>query len=185
MPDFYIAIGANLPMGGRTPGDTVAAAAAHLDVAPLRLVALSPVYRTPAFPPGSGPDFANAAALCKADLAPTALLDRLHGVERAMGRVRTGRWGARVIDLDLLAAGDAVLPDAATFRRWHDLPAARQRAEAPDGLVLPHPRLQDRAFVLVPLADIAPDWRHPVTGRTVRAMRDALPAADLAAIRPW
>ena len=101
-----------------------------------------------------------------------------------MGRVRTQRWGQRVIDLDLLAAGDRVLPDPATQRHWMDLPEDQQRRLAPDTLILPHPRLHQRAFVLVPLADVAPDWVHPVLGQSVAQMRDALDPAEVAQIRP-
>ncbi len=64
------------------------------------------------------------------------------------------------------------------------LPPDLQRMRAPDDLILPHPRLQDRAFVLVPLADVAPEWVHPLTGLSVTAMRDRLPTADLADVVP-
>lgn len=101
-----------------------------------------------------------------------------------MGRVRTKRWGQRVIDLDLLAAGDRVLPDARTFAHWRDLPLEAQLVSAPDQLILPHPRLQDRSFVLVPLAEIAPDWVHPILNKTVQQLKDALDPADLAQIKP-
>jgi 2-amino-4-hydroxy-6-hydroxymethyldihydropteridine diphosphokinase len=80
--------------------------------------------------------------------------------------------------------GDLVLPDAQTHRRWRELAPEDQARQAPDQLVLPHPRLQDRAFVLVPLCDVAPDWRHPVLGLTARALLAALPAADVAAVKP-
>lgn len=101
-----------------------------------------------------------------------------------MGRVRTKRWGQRVIDLDLIGAGDRVLPDAQTFAQWHDLPLEVQLERAPDQLILPHPRLQDRSFVLVPLAEIAPDWVHPILNKTVQQLKDALDPADLAQIKP-
>ncbi|HHY02779.1 MAG TPA: 2-amino-4-hydroxy-6-hydroxymethyldihydropteridine diphosphokinase [Paracoccus sp.] len=109
----------------------------------------------------------------------------MHRVETAMGRVRDGgRWGARVIDIDLLAMGDLVLPDAAEQDRWRALAPAEQQQLTPQRLILPHPRLQDRGFVLAPLAEIAPQWRHPQTGKTVAAMLAALGPQGLAGMTP-
>lgn len=103
-----------------------------------------------------------------------------------MGRQRDGsRWGARGIDIDLLAMGDQVAPNAAVQDEWRGLAPDRQQATAPDRLILPHPRMQDRAFVLVPLADVAPQWRHPRTGASVAEMLAALPAAERDALRVW
>lgn len=134
-------------------------------------------WRSPAWPPGSGADFVNAVAMLPRMLPPEAVLARLHRIEAQMGRVRAGRWGTRVLDLDLIAVGPRVRPDVATLRRWMALPPARQAREAPDRLLLPHPRMQDRAFVLLPMAELAPRWRHPVTGRSVAGMVRALPMA--------
>ena len=149
-----------------------------------RIVSVSRFYRTPAFPPGSGPDFVNAVALVASAMAPAEVLAALHDIEMAFGRIRETRWGARTLDLDLLTFGDAVLPDRDTYLAWQDLPPERQRDAAPEQLILPHPRLQDRAFVLIPLAEIAPHLTHPVTGRTVAEMANALPEAEKAAICP-
>jgi 2-amino-4-hydroxy-6-hydroxymethyldihydropteridine diphosphokinase len=179
---FLVALGSNRAEDRADNRNVIQAALGRLAEALGAPRATSRMWRTPAFPPGSGPDFVNACALFDAELSPDAMLAVLHGIEAGMGRERTRRWGPRVIDLDLLAQADSVLPDAATQAAWMHLPADRQRVLAPDRLILPHPRLQDRAFVLVPLAEIAPDWRHPVLGLTVVQMRDALDPADLAGI---
>ena len=144
----------------------------------------SGLYVSPAFPAGIGPDFVNAAMAIRTTMPPDDLLGLMHKVEAEADRTRVVRWGPRTLDLDLVAFGSAVFPNVKVQTLWRDLPAERQKVEMPGELILPHPRLQDRAFVLVPLAQVAPDWVHPVLGRSVVQMRDALPASDVAAIRP-
>lgn len=163
---------------------TVAAALLRISAKLGGALQQSGFYATPAFPAGAGPAFVNAAAVVETDMTPAAILTVLHRIEAEAARTRDLRWGQRTLDLDLIGFGDQVLPDAATFHHWRNLPLAAQQEIAPSQLILPHPRMQDRAFVLVPLADVAPHWRHPVLGRTVTQMRDACPADDLASVTP-
>jgi len=179
-----IAVGSNLPGGGYVPESIVTDAIETLAERTGTVPTVSRFFRTPAFPPGSGPDFVNAALALDWPGSPKALLALLHEVEAEFGRTRRARWEARVLDLDLIALGDTVHPDDDTQTHWRTLsPEAAGRC-APEGLVLPHPRLQDRGFVLVPMAEIAPDWCHPVTGESVTAMLAGLSDAERAEIRP-
>jgi 2-amino-4-hydroxy-6-hydroxymethyldihydropteridine diphosphokinase len=128
-----LGLGANL-------GDPVAnlrRAVGALARAGVRFEALSSLYRTKPWGVTDQPDFVNACALARTDLEPLALLDLVQATEKALGRRRTRRWGPRAIDIDLLFYGEAT---------WRD---AR--------LTLPHPGLMERAFVLLPLAEIAPE----------------------------
>lgn len=183
---ILVALGANLPFGGQPPAKTLCAAVGALADEGFVLQAFSAVYATPCFPVGAGPDYVNAAAaLASPDGADvTQVLAALHRVEARFGRERVQRWGMRTLDVDLVAVGDLVMPDARTQDLWRDLAPEAQIRSTPDQLILPHPRLQDRAFVLVPLADVAGDWRHPRTGKSVREMLAALPPEDVAAVRP-
>lgn len=179
-----VALGGNQPLDGKEPAEVLHDAVAALARAGLDPVALSRFYSTPCFPAGAGPDYVNAAVALQTDLDAADLLSALHAIEAQFGRERTGRWAGRTLDLDLLALDGTVAPDRQTWARWHDLTPAEQRSMAPNQLILPHPRLQDRAFVLVPLADVAPDWRHPILGQTVLDMLSALPHGEIDAIRP-
>ncbi|MGQ0564051.1 MAG: 2-amino-4-hydroxy-6-hydroxymethyldihydropteridine diphosphokinase [Gemmobacter sp.] len=181
-----VALGANLPHDGRTPAQTLTAAIAALPGEGLAVARASRLYATPCFPAGAGPDYVNAAISLRVDPGMTArdVLAALHRVEARFGRARMDRWGMRTLDLDLLAMGQTVLPDAQTAAHWRDLPPVQQIAITPDRLILPHPRLQDRAFVLVPLADVTPRWRHPTLGLTVAQMLRRLPAADRGGVKP-
>jgi 2-amino-4-hydroxy-6-hydroxymethyldihydropteridine diphosphokinase len=181
-----VALGANLPFGATAPSETLRLALASLVANGAEIVAVSRFYQTPCYPAGAGPDYVNAACTMRisAESSPQSVLETLHLVENDYGRKRSQRWGMRTLDLDLIAFGDSVVPDATTQDAWRNLPLAAQKREAPDQLILPHPRLQDRAFVLVPLADVAPDWRHPLLGVTIAEMLMALPEEDRAAMVP-
>ncbi|MEM9579316.1 MAG: 2-amino-4-hydroxy-6-hydroxymethyldihydropteridine diphosphokinase [Pseudomonadota bacterium] len=165
-----IALGANVPTEHNFPAQTLADAVAALAATGFAIRAVSRFFRTPCFPAGAGPDYVNAAVAVQSAWSARGILHRLHAIEAEFGRARTQRWGARTLDLDLLAIGGAVLPDEAGYRKWQALDPDLQAKAAPDELILPHPRIQDRGFVLVPLSDIAPNWRHPVLKRTTAQM---------------
>lgn len=184
LPNQLIAVGANLPSTVGEPVETIAVALADMANRGILIRAVSRFFATPCFPAGAGPDFVNAVVVVRSELASGALLEVLHQIESRYGRERKERWAGRPLDLDLLADGDAVLPDAEVLNRWMTLPLDQQTQISPDQLILPHPRIQDRAFVLVPLADVAPDWRHPVLDQTVTQMLAVLPDQETRDVRP-
>ncbi|MCP5073023.1 MAG: 2-amino-4-hydroxy-6-hydroxymethyldihydropteridine diphosphokinase [Rhodobacteraceae bacterium] len=179
-----IAFGSNLPSTLDLNDTPVEVALELLSREALRIEAQSRRFQTPAFPPDSGPDFVNGAVLCSTKLTPQQVLERLHAIEKMVGRTRDRRWEARVIDLDLVDFGGRILPDSETYRAWQSLPLAEQMTRAPDQLILPHPRVQDRPFVLVPMRDVAPEWVHPVSGRRLVEMIDTFTAEELSEIKP-
>lgn len=175
MYDYLIAFGGNVGSTHGNPPETMQAALQTVVERGLRIVDQSRIFRSASFPDPTGPEYANGVFWLRDEREPEDVLSILHGIEADFGRERVSRWGERIVDLDILSCDDLVRPDLKTWRDWRDLPFERQTQETPDRLILPHPRLQDRAFVLVPLMDIAPDWCHPVTGHTVRQMHADLP----------
>ena len=167
-----IAMGANQASEQGTPRETLEAALALLESRGISIEAKSRWMVSPAWPVGSGPSYVNGVAQVSCALSPAALLETLHTVETMLGRTRVGdRWAARPCDLDLIASGSMVSPSAAMWRHMEAAPPETPR----DTLLLPHPQMHRRAFVLKPLAEIAPHWRHPMLEKTVTEMLNALP----------
>ena len=161
---IFIAIGSNLPSPQFGPPlATCEAALKSLTTAGIQLIAKSRWYHSAPVPRSDQPWFVNGVIHVETPLAPRALLQRLHAIEAEFGRRRQERNEPRILDLDLLAHGDSV-------------------GQGKDGLILPHPRLHERAFVLLPLADVAPDWRHPVLQKSVSRMIADLPGEALAEV---
>ncbi len=165
---ILIGIGANLPSPRYgEPRATCGAALSALAEAPLSITARSRWYKSAPVPASDQPWFINGVIHIKTALDPEALMALLLETEKAFGRERAERNEARVLDLDLLAFGD---------KACEPPQGESESGEAGAGaLHLPHPRLHERAFVLLPLLDIAPNWRHPVSGQSVRDMIEALP----------
>lgn len=159
---ILVAIGANLATaGGRTPLETCRWAAGRLAQLPdLERRGVSRWFATRPVPASDQPRFVNGACWLSGEIGPRRLLEALQAIEAEAGRVRGVPNAARTLDLDLLAMDGLVMADAK--------------------LTLPHPRLQDRAFVLAPLHDVRPDWVHPVLNLNVAAMLAAVSGQDVA-----
>jgi 2-amino-4-hydroxy-6-hydroxymethyldihydropteridine diphosphokinase len=157
MPRIYLAFGTNL---GERPANLRAVQAALPPAVTLRRI--SPIYETEPWGITDQPRFLNQVAEGETQLAPGDLLLYLKDLERRLGRTEGERYGPRVIDIDILSYG----------RRVVNLP----------DLQIPHPRLAERAFVLVPLADLNPGWKHPASGKTVIEL---LAGLDTSGVRLW
>ena len=170
-----LALGGNLPSKIGMPIQTLSSALMCLNQNGIHLRAISRFFQTPCFPAGAGPDYVNAAAVITTDLSSDALLAQIHQIEADFGRERISRWAGRSLDIDVIAIEQDVVPNEEIQSHWRNLPLEVQKTTAPSRLILPHPRLQDRGFVLAPLMDVAPKWRHPVLGLTVAQMFAQLP----------
>jgi 2-amino-4-hydroxy-6-hydroxymethyldihydropteridine diphosphokinase len=158
-----VALGSNLAGDFASSEALLEAALALFPQAGLPVLARSAWWRSAAWPDPAGPEYRNGVAIVEAKGGPRAVLESLLGMEEQLGRSRGPRHAPRTLDLDLIAFG-------------------RQVVDAPD-LVLPHPRAHERRFVMGPLAELAPAWRHPVSGKTAAELaasasvgRDAEPA---------
>lgn len=179
-----VAVGSNVTSQFGTPRQTLELLVNTIPETTFRDVIWSRFYATPAHPVGSGPDYINAAFKFETTKSAPILLQELHKLEQQFGRVRAQRWGPRILDLDLIACGDQILPGLTGFLYWTDLTPSQQQEQTPDQVILPHPRLQDRSFVLRPLLDIAADWRHPVYDKTIRDMLTARPTDEQSSVVP-
>lgn len=159
---IVVALGSNLPGEYVSCEELLGAALTRLGDVDLAVLKHSRWWRSAAWPDPAGPAYRNGVALVRSDLAPREILKALFSVEQAFNRQRGARNEARTLDLDLIAHGRTVM-------------------KAKD-LILPHPRAHERLFVMGPLAEIAPEWRHPVLGKTALELaaaasvgRDAAP----------
>ncbi len=152
---ILIALGANLSSRFGTPEQTISAARDALEGRGIGVLRMSSIWLSAPVPVSDQPWYRNAVLLVETDLEPLALLRALKALEVEFGRMSDERNAPRVLDLDIIAYNDELL-----------------EAEA---LTVPHPRAHERAFVLYPLQEIAPDWRHPMLQSDVAALIAALP----------
>jgi len=166
---ILIGLGANLASPAGPPAVTLAAAIDRLAGVEIITLQRSRWFVSAPVPASDQPWFVNGVIAVATALEPAALLAQMRRIEAEFGRVRGAANAARTLDLDLLAYGDRV---ESLSPGW--------APGSPGGLILPHPRLAERAFVLLPLADIAPSWHHPVTGRSRAELIGALDGAQVA-----
>ena len=172
-----IGIGGNLASSFGTVLQTVLESIRFIgEIEGVEIVKQSAIYRTKAWPEGSEqPDYANMAVLAEVNMDATQLLLALQAIENEMGRVRDKRWGERVIDLDVLAFDDSILPDEAA---WNSVAESDDPAFFLKEATVPHPRLHKRLFALKPFVDVYGEWLHPVLGQTAAQLEEAVLAAD-------
>ncbi len=169
---ILMALGANLPGPAGTPCDTVRAALEELTGHRITVVGVSPFYRSAPVPPSGQPDFVNAVACIETHHDPFALINILHSIEGTLGRTRAQRWEARVIDLDLIDYHQFVTIEALQGRISDPASGPQRQVSIPwhAPLTLPHPRAHERAFVLMPIAQLVPEWRHPALNETAEGL---------------
>ena len=157
----WLALGSNLPHGGLQPLEVIQSAINALKVAGLGRVEVSGFYRTAPVPISDQPDFINCVIAGETTYSALEMLDICQSIELSHGRKRAVRWDARTLDIDIISFNHQVYPSLEEWRAIAD--NMKVSTNMPD-LVLPHPFMHKRAFVLRPLCDLAPDWRHPVIG---------------------
>jgi 2-amino-4-hydroxy-6-hydroxymethyldihydropteridine diphosphokinase len=164
---IFIALGANKAYRSAGPLENLQSALKALESAGVTIIKASRPWRSPAWPDPSDPPYVNACAQVACMLGPGELMALLHGIEKRHGRQRSVKNAPRSLDLDLI-----------------DFQGAIRHPDQTAGLQLPHPRATGRAFVLLPLRDIAPDWRDPVSRQTLDQLIARLPVEDRKACRP-
>ena len=157
LDDLYIGLGANLPHPRfGAPKATLEHVLGLFPEVGLRILARSPWYESAPVPASDQPWYVNGVVRAATALSPQEVLAALHGIEAELGRQRVELNEARSVDLDIIAFGNMIL-------------------KGPEAPIIPHPRMRERAFVLLPLSDLAPDWRHPGTGERIADLIARLP----------
>jgi len=170
---LLLALGANQAGAWGPPEQTLARARHELAGAGVRTLAASRLYRTLPLGPGRQSPYLNAVLLCVARLGPGALLRLMKRLERRAGRRLRPRWAPRCLDIDILDFGGRRLG-------WS---GGRLERLVPGRLILPHPQIDRRAFVLIPLLEVDPHWQHPTLAVSGRALLASLPPANRRGVR--
>lgn len=161
---ILIALGANISGPAGSPLQTLEAVLRRMEECGIVIERRSRWYKTSPVPASDQPDYINGVISVLTELDPHALMEALHRLESEFGRTRRDKWEARPIDLDILS--------------YHNTITLEKIKNTAQPLVIPHPRLQERRFVLVPLAEVAPKWRHPTLDKTATELLAGLTDTD-------
>jgi 2-amino-4-hydroxy-6-hydroxymethyldihydropteridine diphosphokinase len=170
MNNYLIALGSNIAFGRFSKLGILKQALVTMSGLGINIIEVSRWWESRAFPAGSGPNYVNGVVDAYSDLKPNNLLDCLKKIEGHFGRESSERWSSRTLDLDLLACNGLILPTRDIVMNWMTLPMHLQLKMTPKELILPHPRIQDRLFVLKPLREVSPNWVHPVLSKKVNEL---------------
>ena len=166
MMEYFIALGSNLETQNLSRLGIINSALGYFSQFNIILIKVSSFWESRSYPDKTQPNFVNAVSQVYSELNPYQILNGLKNIEKKMGRKNNARWGNRVLDLDIIGSGSIILPNKFEFNKWLKMPLYKQIKNQPGELILPHPRIQDRLFVLKPLNEIDPNWRHPVLNKT-------------------
>ncbi len=170
---IFIGLGSNLTTEHlQTSSAVVKAALDAIDALGIKIVACSHFYETEPVPKSDQPWFINAVAQIETKLSAEELLKELHAIEEKLGRTRRDRWEARIIDIDLLCYDDLVLPEQ---EQW----LLQSRNLENKEMVIPHSRMHQRDFVLIPFIELAPDWVHPVLAKSATELLEEQESAGI------
>jgi len=166
MKKYFIALGSNMETQNLSRLEIINIALGYLSQFKIILIKVSSFWESRSYPDRSQPNFINAVAEVQSELNPYQILLTLKNIEKKMGRKNSARWEKRVLDIDIISSGSIILPNSFEFNKWLKMPLHKQIKIKPYELILPHPRIQDRLFVLKPLDEVDPNWTHPVLNKT-------------------
>ena len=184
MSNCLISFGANIPGPFGDPVETLSLALEAFELENLSIKKKSRFYSSLAFPDPQKPTYVNGCLQISVNCDASDVLNSLKRIEKKMGRQQNFRWDSRICDLDLLSFDNQVTPSPKVFSYWYGMSLKNQMLEKPEELLLPHPRMQDRAFVLKPLLEFAASWTHPVFNITVKEMFDLLSEEERTSVKP-
>ena len=172
MKNYLIALGSNLEINNMTSLVLIKKALNCFSEFNMTIIKESSFWESKSYPDKDQPNFINAVCKVYSELEPKYILSQLKCIEKMLGRKFNKRWGNRVLDLDLLSFGFDILPNKVIFNKWYKMPLKQQLSCQPNELILPHPRIQDRLFVLIPMNEVAPEWIHPILNKSPKELID-------------